>query len=194
MALMYNDASITPTKRELLDAWIPSQPWAEGIGPVKPFGSYRFDDPDGEVGLEAMLLRSPDGGVVLHVPLSYRAAPLDGAEAHLITTMEHTVLGKRWIYDATADPVWTATLATAILTGGTQAELVVESDGQQTIFEPKVTVVGSGAPGTTVPSLDELEVEVVHRVGEQLAGDHALTGTWPDGGGLLAVVRFVAPR
>ncbi|MGH3395121.1 MAG: maltokinase N-terminal cap-like domain-containing protein, partial [Streptosporangiaceae bacterium] len=43
--------------------------------------------------------------VTYHVPLSYRGAPLTGAGDALIGTAEHAVLGTRWIYDGTRDPV-----------------------------------------------------------------------------------------
>lgn len=36
------------------------------------------------------------------------------------------VLDTRWVYDGCADPVWASTLATAILTGGTQAEDLID--------------------------------------------------------------------
>ncbi len=53
MALVHATASITPTKAELIAAWLPLQPWgppdSEGLQPV---GSYRLDDPEGEVGAE----------------------------------------------------------------------------------------------------------------------------------------------
>ena len=37
--------------------------------------------------------------------MTYRGAPLAGAEEALIGTSEHGVLGTRWIYDAAHDPV-----------------------------------------------------------------------------------------
>ena len=48
----------------------------------------------------------PPDGSVLHVPVTYRAAPVAGADEHLIGTMEHSVLGRRWAYDGCADPVF----------------------------------------------------------------------------------------
>ena len=109
MALLHR-ATIRPTKAELLADWVPTQPWGEPeIGLV---GAYRFDDPQGEVGIETHVLSTPDGHL-LHVPLTYRGAPLDGAEQFLICTMEHSVLGQRWIYDATGDPVYAACTSTS---------------------------------------------------------------------------------
>jgi hypothetical protein len=185
MALLHR-ATLTPTKPELLAAWLPGQPWADGLTGLKPFGGYRLDDPDGEVGLEGILLRSDDG-TVLHVPLSYRAAPLDGAEAHLLGTTEHSALGTRWVYDATADPVWRATLASTVLTGAVGAEEYFEVDGKRETREPSVAVAGSGAVGAEVPA--DIETVVVRRVGEELEVDAVLTGAWEGGAGVLAGVR-----
>lgn len=52
--------------------------------------------------MESFLLGTADGRV-LHVPLTYRGAP--HPDADLITTMHHTVLGDRWVYDGCTDPI-----------------------------------------------------------------------------------------
>lgn len=101
MAIIH-DATLTPSKPELLAAWLDRQPWA-GSGELEVLGSYRFDDPAGEVGVEAFVVRR--GGRLLHAALTYRGGALDGADDHLVGTLEHSVLGTRWVYDATADPV-----------------------------------------------------------------------------------------
>ena len=144
MAFVYQDATLEPGKLELLAAWLPSQPWFPGGSVERVAGAYRFDDPAGEVGLEGQLVRLDDGRVV-HAPLSYRAAPLAGAEEFLVGTTEHSALGTRWVYDAVGDPVWAAALATAILTGGTQADIYFEVDGVQQRRESRTKVRGSGA-------------------------------------------------
>jgi len=179
MALLHANADIVPTKLELLADWLPAQPWFVGdASDVHHVGAYRFDDPDGEVGIETHLLRAGDGPL-LQVPLTYRAAPLEGAESHLLGTMEHSVLGTRWIYHATGDPVYRAVLATTILTGGTQAELVRDfGDGRVEVAEPRVRVQGSGAPGSDVAQVDLEVVEVLD--GAAPVGDEVLTGTWRD--------------
>ncbi len=89
-------------------------------------GSYRFDDPQGEVGIETILLRAVDGQA-LQVPSSYRSAPLGGSEPALVATAQHSVLGQGWVYDGFADPAYVQELATTILTGGTQANLDVRA-------------------------------------------------------------------
>jgi Maltokinase N-terminal cap domain len=205
MALLHR-ATLTPTKRELMDAWLPSRAWFRGeVADLRPVGAYRFDDPDGEVGLEGFLL-GDTAGTVLHLPLTYRAAPLLGADEHLVGTSDHSVLGPRWVYDGCADPVWVRALVTAVLTGGAQAEQFIEIDGRLEPRESSATVLGSGAPGTPVPTIDTvagrddeattvvraggLEVVVVRAVGTPIEAAETLTGRW-DGGGrtVLAGVR-----
>src|SRR4051812_8833691 len=99
MATIYQ-ATITPTKLELLSAWLPGRHWypADDVKDLQRVAACRFDDPAGQVGVEILLVRA-EGGPLVHVPLTYRAAPLEGAEAHLIGTAEHEVLGTRWVYD-----------------------------------------------------------------------------------------------
>lgn len=172
-------ATLAPSKPELVAAWLPTQAWAAGLPALRPLGGYRLDDPDGEVGMEGVLLRSADGTVVVHVPLTYRGAPLDGAEEHLLGTTEHSVLGTRWVYDATGDPVWNATLARTVAERGTGAEEWFEVDGERVVREPSVRVAGSGGVGEPV---------VVHVVGAPVDGEPALTGSWDGGSGVLAVL------
>ena len=142
MAVIHRPRS--PGKLELLAGWLPSRPGAPDVVGLRQLGAYRFDDPAGEVGLRVVPAAGRRRGPVLHVPLTYRAAPLEGAEDHLIGTTEHSVLGTRWVYDACGDPVWATALATAALTGGSQAdEVVVGADGEHR-RRPTATVVGSG--------------------------------------------------
>lgn len=203
MALLHR-ATITPTKLELLQAWLPTKPWCAGADRLRQLGAYRLDDPGGEVGLETFVLHTK--GAVLHVPLSYRAGPLAGADDFLIGTAEHSVLGQRWVYDACGDPVWAEAVARAMLTGGTQAEEVFMIDGHRQVRWPTVTVAGSGRKGKTVPQIrkvdvtetDEktivigggLRIEVARVVGAALDGIETLTGHWADAApALLAAVR-----
>src|SRR5262245_47965027 len=117
---LFHVATITPTKEQLITDWVPHQSWgpADGV-PIKFHGSFRFDDPNGEVGMETFLATAGDS--VLQVPLTYRDAPLDGAEGALITTMEHSVLGKRWVYDGLGDPEFVVMLAAVTMTGQGEA-------------------------------------------------------------------------
>lgn len=202
MALVHR-ATIDPTKQELVEGWLPSQPWAAGRTVSEKVAEYRFDDPDGEVGVETILWTLDDGAVI-QTPLTYRAVALEAAEASLIGTTEHSVLGSRWVYDGCGDPVWAATLATAILTGGSQAQMVIEHDGELVDVPPRMQVRGSGAApfGHSVTPIDSVttdgEVTVVRSdgielwlprvVGTPVTGDATLT--WLDRGGItLAALR-----
>lgn len=152
MAIIHR-ATLRPSKLELIEKYLPHQPWFTKDDSAQPelLGAYRFDDPDGEVGLETHLVSH--GGKVYQVPLSYRGSDLPGAEGSLLGTMEHSVLGKRWVYDACADPVYVTALATAILTGQREAQQFVEVDGALEPRTSSVKVKGSGTPGSEVPSL-----------------------------------------
>ena len=201
MALIHR-AKIRPSKMELIAGWLPSRPWyAGGADPeVQLLGSYRFDDPAGEVGLDTHLVLA-DGAQILQVPMTYRAAPLDGGEPWLINTTEHTVLGKRWVYDACGDPVYANALAAAILAGGVQAEEYFEVDGRREFRTPTAQVTGSGdrtqqlATVDTVADLSsstdgavttiraagwELSINRVIDLKADATGDNTLTGTWSD--------------
>lgn len=159
MAVLHG-ATLIPTKIELLRRWVPTQSWAQGVdtSTLESVGAFRFDDPEGEVGVETHVLRATDGQI-LQVPLTYRAMALDGAEASFITMMQHSVLGDRWVYDASGDPVYARTLVSTIVLGGEQAELTyLSKDGPETL--PATTVVrGSGSPAATVPTVGVVTFE-----------------------------------
>jgi hypothetical protein len=215
MAVIYQHATITPSKPEMLRVWIPSQPWCTGndMFAFEPVGAFRFDDPDGEVGIETHLIRASDG-TTLQVPVTYRGSPLDNAEQWLIAVAEHSVLGTRWVYDACGDPVYVKALATTILCGGNQAELDVVTDGGQERRESSTRVLGTGrdelAPkhlgtllctsdgSTSVIRVDDLELIILRTIDpsqdvDAQARPPCLVGTWPgqDEPSLLAVARKV---
>jgi Maltokinase N-terminal cap domain len=174
-------------------------------------GEYRFDDPAGEVGVETILWQT-DGGAILQTPLTYRAAPLAGAETHLIGTGEHTVLGRRWVYDGCGDHIWAATLAATILTGGAQAPMYFEQDGERVDVPPRIQVEGSGSDhdvprvtaidsvrdeGTvTVIRAGGLEVALVRVVGSPLGGALNLSGRMGGSGEprVLASLAFLTAK
>lgn len=155
MGIVHRGASITPTKQELVEAWLPSRPWAGGRSIAEKVAEYRLDDPAGEVGVETIVWRTDDGAL-LQVPLTYRSAPLPGAEEHLVTTMEHSVLGTRWVYDGCGDPVWADTLVRAILTGGRQTPMFFEKDGERVDIPSRMEVRGSG-DAADAPRIDRVE-------------------------------------
>jgi Maltokinase N-terminal cap domain len=212
VAVIYR-AQIRPTKLELIGSWLPTQPWFDlrSVDTLESLGAYRFDDPAGDVGIETLLVEV--AGDVVQVPMTYRGAPLAGAQEWLMGTMEHTVLGPRWVYDACADPVYANELAAAILTGGTQADEFVEGDDGPVFRVSTVAVKGSGsADGVVVPVGDvgDLTVSTVGSVSTVTAPtweltvarlldvksagpttDAELVGTWA---GQLQPVRLASAR
>jgi Maltokinase N-terminal cap domain len=190
-------ATLAPTKAEVLAGWLPAQPWAPpGEGEVALVGAYRFDDPEGRVGLEVHLVRW--GGTLLQVPLTYREAPLDGADDHLAGTMEHSVLGTRWVTDGLRDPVFIRMLAAAAMTGCGQAVGLVENDGRWILVPTPVQLVGGGWSDERV-AVDGFVVEADDGDGAVLRNDRfdllvsrrpvagaqptvGLTATWPGQG------------
>jgi hypothetical protein len=174
---VHHPARIAPTKLELLQAWVPRQPWAAGAdtATITRLGSYRFDDPDGEVGMETHLLGTADEQV-LQVALTYRGRPLADADEALITTMTHSTLGLRWIYDGLRDPVYLTALRTTIVTGGREADLYAATD-TGLVLEPQATHVrGSGDAAIAGPDGGVL---TLHHIPGRPRGGLTLTGTWP---------------
>lgn len=193
MALIHQ-ATLRPTKLELLADWLPGQSWYAGrAGELTQVAAYRFDDPAGQVGIETILVRVGDGPVY-QVPLTYRGSPLTGGEDRLLGTMEHSALGKRWAYDGTGDPVYVTALASAILGNTGQAEQLVQSGDRLEPREPSMTIASNVSTSTEVPTVDAIErvvdgeltlvvtdaveLTVVRRLGTALIGT-VLSGTWP---------------
>jgi len=199
-------ATLEPSKAELLGAWLSTQAWAPA-GEPEIIAAYRFDDPAGKVGIESFLLAVGDR--TLHVPLSYREAPLDGAAE--IGTMAHSVLGRRWVYDGCTDPVAVRAFLVAMATGGQEAALeVYDGDQLLAVRDPEVRVSGSGgAAAGSVPAFDQVEVRALgesatvvaggHRIdvlrvvdGAELTGEITLTGRWRDRSAVLAAASRLA--
>jgi hypothetical protein len=110
MATIHTGTTLAPSKLELLADWLPQRPWYLDAGAppaLTKAGGFRLDDPAGDVGIEFMLVTDAAGEreTTYSVPMTYRAAPLEGADDALIGTSEHGVLGTRWFYDAAHDPV-----------------------------------------------------------------------------------------
>jgi hypothetical protein len=202
MALLH-EATISPRKDELVDPWLRSRPWWDGEAERAPVGSFRLDDPAGEVGIECFLFGSATGST-LFVPVTYRGAPLSGTDGPL-GTMEHSVLGTRYVYDACVDPVFVATVLHTIRSGGRQADLVLRrADGTEVDREPSATAEGEGVstvphhdPGQPVSATDtsdrtvitaaDVELTVMRRLGEAPPGP-ALTGDFRGGTDLRLVI------
>jgi len=147
--------------------------------------------------MEIFLLRGVDGRTV-QVPLTYRGAPFSGGDGWLITTMTHTVLGDRWVYDAVGDPVFVATLATTIATGGREAAALNADGTAYAVDWVPVSLRGTGAGGPVEPApvrsrgLDPVEIEIggsepsavtLYRRPAPVEGEvpNVLLGSWADG-------------
>jgi Maltokinase N-terminal cap domain len=213
MAIIH-DTTLNPGKLELLADWLPAQPWYARGGrepALSKAGGFRLDDPQGEVGIEFMVVTDGSGAaaVTYQVPLTYRASALAGCDRGLIGTAEHGVLGRRWIYDGTRDEVLVAQLV-ALIQGHAQpqAQSLSNTPDPTVIGKPVANipltvtdfVVGASGPsGTelrigTTPSDGTESGHLVVRVNRILqpegsarpaakAGPPGLSATWqrPDG-------------
>jgi hypothetical protein len=210
MAVIHR-TTLTPGKLEMLAAWLPTQPWYRDGGrdpELERAGGFRLDDPDGEVGIEFMVVTDGPAGTAYHVPLTYRAQPLPGADHGLITTAEHGVLGRRWIYDGTHDPVL-ATQLTALLQGEAEpqaARISHTPDPTVTTGPPladaPLAVAGAAAVASTGEGT-ELQVPVaadgtvvvqinrVLRPGDGHGAGAGVSATWQQPDGTQARAVFV---
>lgn len=173
-----NETALTPPLGDLLRGWLPRQRWF----PVKSAaftlvraGGLVLEDHTDDVGLEVFLgavtSRMAGGGSrtdVVQVPLSYRGAPLVGAEQALIGHCIHSELGNRWIYDAIHDPVFISEWLELIRNEG------VSSAGQATGH-----LAHSGHRFPTVAGTVRV-----------LSGEQSNSSVIVDDGGSAAIVKF----
>jgi hypothetical protein len=154
---IFHRATITPTKAELIATWAPTQVWGPSVDEaLDVIGSYRFDDPDGRVGMETHLVVA--GGSLMQVPLTYRDEPLGGDDDAFITEMQHSVLGTRWVYDGLRDPLFVVMLAGVAMTGQGEALGMAVYDGRWYIAPSNVRIEGGGWTEERVP-VDRFELE-----------------------------------
>jgi len=192
MAIIHR-AELKPSKIELIATWLDSQAWG-GRGEPAAIGAYRYDDPDGEVGVEGHLV-SRDG-VLLHVPLTYRSAPLDDPEAVLVGRLRHSVLGERFVYDALTDPVAVGCFVRA-LRGDQQPAVWEIHDGDTVVGhrEPTVSIsvidddARHSTGGVTLTLDDGGELRVARVLdADDPHGSTRLVATWRDGSAVLAAL------
>lgn len=209
---LFHAARIVPSKDELIADWAPRQAWGPAPGsPITTIGAFRFDDPAGKVGLETFLVSAEDH--ILQIPLTYREAPLGGADDALIGTMEHSALGQRWVYDGLRDPCFVLMLAAVTMTGQGEALGMAEYDGRWYIAPSNVRIQGGGwstervpvdgfvsadpsAPDVTFTD-DQLELTFHRRPQPGPRPPIGLTATWIDHPApvvLAAVARFADPN
>ena len=173
--------TLSPSKLELLGGWLPTRSWYRGAGKpeLSRAGGFRLDDPAGEVGIEFMVVADSAGpsAVAYHVPLTYRAGPLEGAEVALVGRAEHGVLGTRWIYDGARDPVLVSQLL-ALLASRTEPQAQSVSD------TPDHSV-------TVTPVRDDLTATGTAQDSD--ATTDLVVGQASDFGAILRVVRVLSP-
>lgn len=147
---LFHRAVITPSKTEMIESWGPTQDWwPDSDAPVEVVGSFRFDDPDGQVGMETHLVRV--AGVLLQVPLTYRNDPLDGADGAFVAATEHTVLGTRYVYDGLGDDLYLVMLAATAMTGQGETLGMAVYDGRWYVAPAPVRIEGGGWSLERVP-------------------------------------------
>ncbi|MEU9991573.1 1,4-alpha-glucan branching protein [Streptomyces sp. NPDC048045] len=217
MAVIHH-TTLKPTKLELLTTWLPTRPWYRGgadVPVLEKSGGFRLDDPEGEVGIEFMVATdaSTEQRTAYLVPLTYRGAPLDGAEHALIGTTEHGVLGKRWVYDGCHDPVLVGALL-SLIEGGAPAMAQSISDtpdrevtrsytGEALVAEGLAARPTCDEEGTRLPAPQGTTLRL-HRVLKPVAGNpplpprdvlgHVASGWQGPGGTRLRAVLMVLNR
>lgn len=141
---LFHRATITPSKAELIAAWAPTRPWGPSSGDdLEVLGAFRFDDPEGRVGMETHLVT--DGTTLFQVPLTYRDEPLAGAEeGAFVSEMHHSALGTRWVYDGLRDPQFVIMLAGVAMTGQGEALGMAQHEGRWYIAPSPVRIEGGG--------------------------------------------------
>jgi Maltokinase N-terminal cap domain len=173
---LFHRATITPSKAELVTGWAATQPWGTSDATdMTVIGSYRFDDPNGQVGMEAFLIQA--GDVVLHAPLTYRDAPLDEQTAAKVGELHHSVLGTRHVYDGLTDPVFTTMLAGATMTGQGEALGMVQIEDRWVIAPSAVRITGGGWGAERI-AVDGFSLESSGDVPTQLTNDHLRITVW----------------
>jgi len=191
---IFHVATNTPPKSELIGDWLHRQAWGPAAaGPIELVGSFHLDDPDGEVGMQVFVVRA--GDALLHVPLTYRAAPLAGADDALLGEMEHSVLGTRFVYDGMSDDRFVTVLAGVAISGYGQALGFARHDDRWYSVPDELLVRGTGMLTHRVPvdgftiaaetadhevlRNDKIELTVVRRIDDRQPPAIGLTVTWP---------------
>lgn len=180
MAEIYS-AQLNPGKLDVVTTWLTAQDFADGLdlesAPLEAVSSYRFDDANGKVGLEVHIVAS--GDQYFQVPLTYREAALEGADEHFIANMDHSVLGRRWVYAGMGDPVFRDRLDAAIATAATSAKQYrIDDEGNRGEEITEVAhVFGTG------PLSGAEDVELLHQLTLESPAEGSegglLLGRWP---------------
>lgn len=187
MAIIYR-AELSPSKPEILRDFLSGRSWGER-GELELLGAYRFDDPEGEVGVECHLVQV--GEMIYHLPLAYRPGPVPGADEHLLTTLQHSVLGERYVYDGLGDEVALDCFRRALSGEQSQAELRIHADDGELVQTLEQTVAldlevdEGGRPPSGAELLDGAPFTIARTLGD-LDGTVRLRARWAGGEGVVA--------
>lgn len=163
-------ASVKPSKLELLAPWLRLQPWFQGdTAHLTTVGNFRFEDPTGEVGMDSLLIESR--GDIYYVPVTWRSRPVAGP-SDLIGQADHSVLGRRFCYDAMTDPAFIEEATRVIVEGDTNTE-VHTTAGE--VREATVRVKGNGVASNG-------RLRAVRRLGTYYPGRAQLIAHWTHNG------------
>jgi len=189
MAVIHR-TTLVPGKLDLLAGWLPAQNWYIKTAAARPelskAGGFRLDDPDGEVGIEFMIVLDESAGAgkaaAYLVPMTYRGSPLEDGSDALIGTTEHGVLGTRWIYDGTSDLVLLTQLG-ELIQGRAEAQAQSETN------VPDPTVLSSPLAMAAGDGLHFHFTRLLTPAGGAPAEPGQVTGLWtrPDGAGVRSV-------
>ncbi|QIS12554.1 maltokinase N-terminal cap-like domain-containing protein [Nocardia arthritidis] len=172
MAIVH-DTTMRPTKLELLTRWLPTRPWyvGERTPVLAKAGGFRVDDPAGAVGIEFLVLIDSSAAepATYHVPMTYRGEPLEGADFALIGTSEHGVLGTRWLYDATRDPVFLEQAVRLLAAVAVPQDQNVSNKADPSV-QVRVLELGSPAAGFDAAAVTDTDLytEIVLETGRLL--------------------------
>jgi maltokinase len=172
MADAVRQPAMAPDHAEFLPEWMCRQRWYGGKGRLprlRPVGSLSWEDPQGRVGIHSHLVldEAAPEPVLYQVPLTYREAPLAGAESALVGRLDGPGLGTRYVYDGCHDHAFASALLQTILTSGrvpgTPAG-ATEGEGQRHAMAPDVEA-GTSRVLSGEQSNTSIIVDCVDRLG-----------------------------
>jgi predicted trehalose synthase len=212
--------AISSDLEHLLVRWLPRQRWMPGLGvpagaepDITPQSVVRIAEvADPHAGtvqclLVVLAVRGPARRTRLCVPLTVRTVEDHALRPHLIGTVDDLLLGRTFVYDGAADPVFVLALADAIRDSRSSAVegFVTQRAGDELPAVPPRTAApeaaaDSGAGGTsdeTTVSGDDGSGLVARAAQHSFRSEEGLTGEsrveieGPDGDVALTVLREV---
>ena len=140
---IFHSSTNTPSKLDIITAWIGDQGWGPTAGAALDLvGSFHLEDPEGEVGMQVHLVHGE--GDLFQVPLTYRATRVPGLEPAFLSTMEHSVLGTRFVYDGLGDHRFVSVFAGVAACGYGQTLGFVQHKGRWEAWPESTPIQGYG--------------------------------------------------